>query len=326
MDIMDIFQGAGSNLLNCITPTKKPGEFCVAECNINDIRCETCLAEQEKIRAAIDELQNLEIAFENAANNPRIVEEYRITKCSLCSAPVEQSEQSCPYCGEPYPARTVTADIPTSKMEQDNMLLQKASEIYDMYAALKKRVNENKGSDMKEKLPGFLSGAATALFATTNKFVDMTPQDIRKLAQQNGVSYCDYVVGVMQGVYQSAGDIRLQQLSELSEQRRNISMEYSAKQRQENQRYRAEQQRIQSENNAKLQQMRQQHRAENAKRQAEMAAWRAPKYVGGGGGSSSRCCGTCRYYGAGKCCATGGRFEGWNRNASDGTCGWFELK
>lgn len=320
MNIMDLFQGMGNDLLNSITPTKKPGEFCVAECNINDIRCEACLAEQEKIRAAVDELQNLEIAFENAANNPRAAEEYRTTKCYSCGAPVEQAEQSCPYCGEPYPARAVTADIPASKMEQDNMLLQKASEIYDMYAALKKRVNENKGNDMKGKLPGFLGGAATALFATTNKFVDMTPQDIRKLARQNGVGYCDYVVGVMQGVYQGAGDIRLQQLSELSEQRRNISMEYSAKQRQENQRYRAEQQRIQSESNARIQQIRQ----ESNQRQKEFRASKAA--AGYSGGSSTRCCGTCRYYGAGKCCATGGRFEGWNRNASDSTCGWFALK
>lgn len=293
MGIMDMFQGAGSGLLNAITPTKKPGEFCVAECNINDIRCGACLAEQEKIRAAVEELQNLEFAFEDAANAPRAADEHRITKCSLCGAPVEQAEQSCPYCGEPYPARAVTADIPTSKVEQDNMLLQKASEIYDMYAALKKRVNENKGSDMKGNLPGFLGGAATALYATTNKFVDMTSQEIRKLARQNGVSYCDYVVGVMQGVYQSAGDIRLQQLGELSEQRRNISMEYSAKQRQENQRYRAEQRQFEQE--------RRERERENLmnsnKRLMEMTSRPAPKYSGGGGGGlSSKCCGTCRHF------------------------------
>ncbi len=238
MGIMDMFQDVGKSFLSSITPTKKPGEFCPTACNINDIRCEACLAEQDKIRAAIDELQNLEIAFENAKNNPQAAEVNRITKCFVCGAPIEKGEQSCPYCGEPYPAGAVTADIPASEMERDNMLLQKASEIYDMYAALKKRVNDNKSSDMKDKLPDFLDGAAGALFSTANKFVDMTPQEIRQLSRQNGVGYRDYVVGVMQGIYKSAGDVRFQQINEIA-----------AKQQQITARYRAENQRIEAENN-----------------------------------------------------------------------------
>lgn len=301
--------GLMDSLLKTINPTKKPGEFCISDCGINDIRCEACLAGQEKIRAAIIELQNLEIAFMNAENNPRAAEEYRITKCSLCGAPVEKAEQSCPYCGEPYPAGTITADIPTSRIEQDNMLLQKASEIYDMYASHKKRVYENKGKTADGKSSGLFGGAVHAMYAVSNKFVDMTPQEIRKLSQQNGVSYCDYVVGVMQGLYQSAGDIKMQQISQKLD-------EFSR----ESERYRAESRRIESERQAKVQQI----RNESFERQmAFMASKSAPQYNGGG---TTRCCGTCRYYGAGKCCATGGKFEGWNRNASDDTCGWYGMK
>ncbi len=283
MGIMDMFQDVGKSFLSSITPTKKPGEFCPTACNINDIRCEACLAEQDKIRAAIDELQNLEIAFENAKNNPQATEANRVTKCSVCGAPIEKGEQSCPYCGEPYPAGAVTADIPASEMERDNMLLQKASEIYDMYAALKKRVNEYKSNDMKDKLPDFLDGAAGALFSTANKFVDMTPQEIRQLSRQNGVGYRDYVVGVIQGMYKSAGDVRFQQINEMI-----------AKQQQINASYRAENNRIEMERQAKLRQINQ----ESYNRQmAFLASKPAPQYSGGPGPSSTgSCCGNCRFY------------------------------
>ena len=300
MGLMDMFQNAGNSLIESLTPKKKPGELCIASCTINDIRCEACLAEQEKIRAALDELQNLESAVENARNNPQTVEKLP-AKCSVCGAPFEKGEQSCPYCGNKYSVGTFAANIPATEAEQDNLLLQKAAETYAMYANIKKRVSENKSDDLKGKLPSFLGGAASMLYTTKNKFADMTPQQIKQLARQNNVSYREYITGVMQGAYQSAGDIKLrqisQQMSELSEQRRNISMEYNAKQQQENQRYRAEQQRIQSESNAKLQQMRQQHRQEEAKRQSQMAAWRTPQYSGGPGPSTTgSCCGNCRYY------------------------------
>lgn len=287
MGIMDMFQEAGSSLLNAITPTKKPGEFCLNECNINDIRCEACLAEQDKIRAAVNEWQSLAAAIENAANDPQAAEKNRITKCSLCGAPIEKSEQSCPYCGEPYPAGAVTADMPESKTEQDNMLLQKASEIYDMYAVLKKRINANRGNDMKEKLPSFIGGAATTLYTASNRFVDMSPQDIKKLAKQNGVSYCDYVVGVMQGTYQSAGTINLMNQLQLIN---NMIPESSPQQTNFAERSRQ----IEAERQAKLKAT----RDERHKLEMEMIKMRrAPQYSGGGGGgSSSKCCGNCKHF------------------------------
>lgn len=324
MGIMDMFQEAGSSLLNAITPTKKPGEFCLNECNINDIRCEACLAEQDKIRAAVNEWQNLEIAFENAANDPQAAEKKRITKCSLCGAPIEKSEQSCPYCGEPYPAGAVAVDIPTSKTEQDNMLLQKASEIYDIYAAIKKRVYANKGSDMKSKLPGFIGGAATVVYATANKFVDMTPQDIRRIANQNGVSYCDYVVGVMQGVYKCAGEIKIQQMNESiaemqqqSAERQKESNERSEKRRREFEEMRQQRQeeyarhrQIEDERQARLKEIEQNKR----KLQERMVAIRS---------YNPDCCGNCAYYmtNDSKC----GR-DGYKRVSASDSCGWHKYK
>lgn len=312
MGIMDMFQNAGNSLIDSLTPKKKPGTLCIASCTINDIRCEACLAEQEKIQAALDELQNLEAAIENARNNPQFAE-VRITKCSVCGAPFEKKEKECPYCGNKYPAGTVTANIPATEAERDSLLLQKASEAYGMYANMKKRVTENKNSDMKNKLPGVLGGMVSSVYTAAsnfaaNSFVDMTPQQIKQLARQNNVSYYSYITGVMQGAYKSAGDIKMQEIQQ-------ITKEYQ----EENARLRAEQRQIDRE----LRQKQQQSSMESYKRQmAFIASKPAPQYNGG----PTRCCGTCKYYGAGKCCATGGKFEGWNRNASDDTCGWFSMK
>lgn len=336
MGIMDMFQEVGSSLLNAIVQTQKPGEFCITECNISDTRCEACLAEQEKIRAAVEELRNLESAFENAGNDPQAAEKKRITKCSLCGAPIDKSEQSCPYCSEPYPAGAVTVDIPTSKIEQDNILLQKASEIYNMYADLKKRIYDSNGNDMKDKLPGFLGGAASVLFTATNNLVDMTPQDIKKVANQNGISYCDYVVGVMQRVYQSAGEIYIQQVndrltesSQKSWERQQERNERSEKRKREYEEMRQQRQetyernrQIEAERRAKIKAIRDEQHA----RELERIKNSAPQYgtiVGGGGGGSSHCCGNCVYYmtGDNKC----GR-DTYKRITASDSCGWFKWK
>ncbi|MCM1023449.1 MAG: hypothetical protein NC395_05250 [Prevotella sp.] len=323
MGILDMFSGAGNGLIDLITPTKKPGEYCPVDCRINDIRCEACLAEQDKIRAALDELQNLEYAFEDARSSPREAEP-RITKCTLCGAPIEDGEQNCPYCGEAYPAGTAAIDIPSSEAERDNILLQKASEIYNMYAALRKRGYENMNSDMKGKLPGFLGGAAGSVYFAASKFVDMSPQEIRQQSRQNGVGYRDYVMGVLQGVYKSSGDIRLQQLSDLSAQGRDIAMENSARMRAENERYRAEIRQIDQQKNQQINRLRQERL--EMKKKADLDRIKSTNYYGGGsGGGSSKCCGTCKYYGAGKCCAMGGKWEGLSKNASE-YCGWYDWK
>lgn len=239
MGLMDMLQNAGSGLMESLTPKKKPGELCIASCNINDIRCEACLAEQEKIRAALDELQNLEAAVENARNNPQAVEKLP-TKCSLCGASFEKGEQFCPYCGNKYPAGAVTADIPATEAERDNLLLQKAAETYAMYANMKKRVSENKGSDMKSKLPGFLGGAVDMVSQNYSAFADMNAQQIRQLAKQNNVDYREYIVGVIYGTYQSYGDIKMQE----AKQGMN---ELMAKIKAQNERYEAEDARLRAE-------------------------------------------------------------------------------
>lgn len=282
MGIMDMLQNAGSSLMDSLTPKKKPGTLCIVSCTINDIRCEACLAEQEKIKASLGELQNLEAAVENARNNPQAAER-RPTKCSVCGAPFEKSEQSCPYCGNKYPSGSVTADIPATEAERDNLLLQKAAETYAMYANMKKRVTENKGIDWQGKLPGFLGGALNSLLAAAGNFVDMTPQQIKQLARQNNVGYREYIEGVMQGAYKSAGDIKMQEINQKLDEMNK-----------ENERYRAEQRQIDRD----LRQKQQQSSMESYKRQmAFLASKPAPQYSGGPGPSTTgHCCGNCQYY------------------------------
>ena len=319
MSLMDMLQNAGSSITESLTPKKKPGELCIASCTINDIRCEACLAEQEKIRAALDELQNLEAAVENARNNPQTIEKLP-TKCSLCGAPFEKGEQSCPYCGNKYPAEAVTADIPATEAEQDNLLLQKAAETYAMYANMKKRVSENKSDDLKGKLPGFLGGAVDMVSQNYSAFADMNAQQIRQLAKQNNVGYREYIIGVIYGTYQSYGDIKMQE----AKQGMN---ELMAKMKAENERYAAEDARLRAERrqiDRDLRQKQQQSSMNSYKRQMEyLASKPAPQYSGGSGGDY-HCCGNCVYYMTyNNSC---GRDQYRTISGASDSCGFFKIK
>lgn len=99
MGLMDLFLNSSSEAES----RKNPGPLC-GTCNINDSRCESCLAEQQKMLDAVDEAQDFEQAINELNNNPAAAsEKNKFTKCSLCGAPFEKGMRSCPYCDTPYP-------------------------------------------------------------------------------------------------------------------------------------------------------------------------------------------------------------------------------
>ena len=201
----------------------KPGPLCNTQCEIDDSRCEACLAEQQAILDAFGEVQKLEQAINDFNNNPAAaaVPEKKPTKCSLCGAPLEQGLRECPYCDTPYPSGALSTsspgDLPTNKIEQDNLILEKVTSAWALYAALYKKQMENNTESKKSQLPAFLRGVMGASSSKLSEYMVMTSAEIRQSAIENNVSYYDYAVGVMQGRYQSAKFIALEKADAMRE-------------------------------------------------------------------------------------------------------------
>lgn len=129
----------------------------------------------------------------------------------------------------------------------------------------------------------------------------MDREQIRRGAEKYGVSYADYIAGVMSGNFRTTVEMQLDGME---------------RQRREEERREAER-----------------HDAWAKDMQAKIAASKAsynpfgfintspPGYNGG----TERCCGRCTYYGGGKYCNPGAPYEDRDVNASD-SCGCWVLK
>lgn len=302
MDFLQNMQNGGlvgnylnnlQNSMNEVISRPKPGQLCNSRCEINDSRCEACLAEQQQVLDAMGEAQKLEQAINNLNNNPAAaaVPEKKPTKCSLCGAPFEQGEKACPYCDTPYPSAALSApspeNLPTNKIEQDNLLLEKVASAWALYSALYKKQIQNNLESMKARTPGFLGGVMGAFNSKLSDTMDMNAAEIRQYANENNVSYYEYVIGVIQERYKSAKVVMLEKQNEMIKEQQRRNQEYFDRNRE-----------IEQWRQDRLRQT-QQERNEIMMRRAERSA---PNYVGGsggGGGSSSYCCGNCKHYMAG---------------------------
>lgn len=81
MGPMDLFLNSSSEAES----RKNPGPLC-GTCNINDSRCESCLAEQQKILDAVDEAQDFEQAINELNNNPAAASEKISSQNARCAA------------------------------------------------------------------------------------------------------------------------------------------------------------------------------------------------------------------------------------------------
>lgn len=255
---------------------KKPGKLCWKECTVNDMRCEGCLAAQQEILNSLADLERFEESIKNARNNVSSAAQTPV-KCLCCGAPVENDARFCPYCGNQYPSRVLTGNLPQTDFERDKMFLEKSAAVFALYTDLYKNNIENRLNC--DGTPAFAKKMISMSRSLMIKNMTMTPEQIRQGAQSNSVSYAGYISGVMSGAYKT---VPQEQMEKQQEQLRQKSEELTRQTREMNQRMldeqRARQRRTQEE---------------TAQREMRMAIMRTPRYVGG---SSSSCCGNCIYY------------------------------
>ena len=258
---------------------QRPGKMCTISCKVDDERCTECLKEQQAILDGIVELQNLERNVELANTQPQVLKKSKITKCSLCSAPFEKGEKKCPYCDTPYPVDALSADIPETKIEQNQLMLEKANEVFGLYSALYAKQADY--SINKDAVPGLLKGFIDISMSIGTNTMKMTAPQIQRGANEYGVSYSEYISGIIAGTYKTIPKIQQEKLLEanrqMQEQNRQIDAQAQAKLRQLNQ--------------------------EKMNIQSRMFTHNTTQYSGG----SDRTCYNCTYYsaGAGRCASTG---------------------
>ena len=183
----------------------KPGKYCEKLCPVNET-CRTCVTLQEKFLQLVMEVEQIELAIAN----PQIPKAKKITKCDLCGAPYEQGAKLCPYCDTAYPADSgINTDIPQSKIEQDNLLKQKAFEAYQEYCKFLMLSSENRQSTWKGKMPGIIQGAVNGLNNMANNMLKLTPEQLVSGAKKHNVALSMYLYGLADGTYKSLAEERL---------------------------------------------------------------------------------------------------------------------
>jgi len=183
----------------------KPGKYCEKLCPVNET-CSTCVASQEKFLQLVMEVEQIEMAIAN----PQIPKAKKITKCSLCGAPYEQGAKLCPYCDTAYPVESgINTDIPESKIEQDNLLKQKAMEAYNEYSKFLALSSENRQSTWKGKMPGIIQGAVNGLNNMANNMLKLSPEQLVYGAKKHNVTLSVYLYGLADGTYKSLAEERL---------------------------------------------------------------------------------------------------------------------
>ena len=325
MDFLQNMQNGGlvgnylnnlQNSMNEVISRPKPGQLCNSRCEINDSRCEACLAEQQQVLDAMGEAQKLEQAINNLNNNPAAaaVPENKPTKCSLCGAPFEQGLKACPYCDTPYPSDALSSfsagDLPVNKIEQDNLMLEKVASAWALYAALYKKQVQNNLESTKAKVPSFLGGVMGTFNSKLSEMMDMNAAEIRQCANENNVSYYEYVIGVMQERYKSAKVVMLEKQNEMIKEQQRRNQEYFDRNREIEQWRQDRLRQTQEERNAIMM------------RRASSTTY---GYNGGSGISSSdrQCCGSCTHYmaGANECAV-----NSWNPKSASDYCGKYHSR
>ncbi|MBQ9700471.1 MAG: hypothetical protein IJV71_07590 [Lachnospiraceae bacterium] len=278
----------------------KPGKYCRKVCDIDDERCAPCLEIQRRLEKALGELQVLEESMELTGEQvqQKMLTQKKITNCTLCSAPIEQGYNACPYCETVYPEAAYYIDIPVSKGDRNTLLNEKIQESWNILA---EKIDMD-GEYMKatagddwigkiQKTVGSLSGSMKSLYR-------QNPAEITKGAKHYGVSVAMYIHGC------ASEEMKIPKALEMEEQSR------------------------------KLEEQRRQQNAQFVAQQQQRAATQTTTdpYIGylqrrgtpsyGYSGGPNKSCGDCRFYmtGDGKC-AKDDRY----RSASE-YCGLWRLK
>ena len=279
---------------NDAVSVEKPGDWCAKLC-IPSENCKDCIEERRLTEAMLKELETMEDYAESSPEEIKELMKSRLSKCTLCGAPIESGESACPYCDTEYPEGMISIDIPVSKAERKSAMLKKAEEAWGHSVKCSmisvKNIKEHPAQGFIGKLSGLAVGLADA-GANLNK---MDSSQIQQMAKQYNESLSGYLRGAISGTYHSFGSYKLE------EERKRMN-EQAARSRQ-----------IEAERQAKLSQI----QNERHQRELGMIKIRTPQYSGG----ADRFCGNCRYFWGGNNCSNGGHTNG----ASD-YCGCWALK
>lgn len=282
----------------------KPGRLCNQVCQVNDNRCENCLAMQNQFSINMQELEQME----QMSDNPEMMKSKKITECPVCGAPIERWNNCCVYCDSPYPEGSITFDFPTQKSEQERVILEKAVVVYTIFVNLRKMQYEYNKEYAKETVPKLLRGFSGYIQKQTVNYLEMDAQQLKQGAQQNNETLSGYINGVIEERYKTMGIVNLEKKQEQMEKIHQQHQQYLERNRE-----------ILAERDAKLKKTSE----ERYQLMLSRAERSAPTYLAGSSSSSS-CCGNCIYFipGDNKCLNNKFRYPS---GASD-YCGDFRRK
>lgn len=193
---------------------RKDGALCPPKCLRGAEDCEECLKIQEEILGEISQLEVLEQKVREIQNNPDQIFKSQLSKCTLCGAPVERKYRKCPYCDTAYPVESILGEIPANKVERDRMLLKRATQVYKLYTDWsvghwKSSVN----SLGKEKQGSIMSVVSGGISKMVESQLKMNELQLQQGTMYYGISYSEYISGIIGGRYKTMGQIQLEQLS-----------------------------------------------------------------------------------------------------------------
>lgn len=193
---------------------RKAGALCPPKCLREAEQCGECLKIQEEILNEITELELLEQKAQEVHNNPEKKLKRHLSKCTLCGAPLDIKYRKCPYCDTPYPMEDMMDEIPENKVERDRMVLERATQVYELYtdwsAGHWKSSMDSLGKEKKGKVMSVISGGISQMVESQLK---MNKFQLQQGAAHYGISYSEYISGIIGGRYKTIGQMQLEQLS-----------------------------------------------------------------------------------------------------------------
>lgn len=254
----------------------KPGKYCFKFCAINDDRCKACLEIQERFEHALYQLEQMEEMYELTSEQvQQIVAQKKVTKCTLCGAPLEKGVQECPYCGTAYPEGVLDFDIPLSKTDRNIQMMEQAQNAWNLFVEKEELLAEYRKTLPENKIMEGLTKFAGMMGISSSDLLKHNINEIKQGAAHYGVSLSQYIHGVASGHMET-------QKSLLIQEQRRIMEEQNQRRQAEFNRQQAQRQMMNSGSSPAMDFL------------ARHAQYSTTQY--NGGTSTSSCCGTCQYY------------------------------
>lgn len=262
----------------------KPGRYCARTCRYDGDRCTPCMEIQGRLEQALDELEKLEEAADLSTEQvQQMVSNRKIEKCSLCGAPYTKGLRECPYCGTKYPEGSIDFDIPLSRRDREDQMLQKAEEAWNIAQEKMKLEGQYNQETVGSNWVELIQKYAGSFVTTLQDMMKQTGPEIKEAAAHYGVPMSIYIGEAVMGKMTTLQGIRLEEQNRI----------YAEEQRKRNEAM-AQQQALQAQQQAMQPQRKRYTMMDYMQQRAETTTY---NYSGGAGPSTTgSCCGTCSYY------------------------------